>query len=184
MIFLFWIQYAADGAAISVINPEKDYRGPGRHEAEKMDNEKIFSATMRFYKKRPVHAQAYRCLKNMNTDIFKSKDDFIAEAVVHFSRYLKQEEDKRRMEEMDACLERQSGKLLELMKKAISQVQSETIPELVKTAFGEAMQGNMLVPAEKEAGSERGGKDIYKEKPKNDYKKDLQFAQFYEMDDD
>lgn len=184
MIFLFWIQYAADGAAISVINPEKDYRGPGRHEAEKMDNEKIFSATMRFYKKRPVHAQAYRCLKNMNTDIFKSKDDFIAEAVVHFSRYLKQEEDKRRMEEMDACLEWQSGKLLELMKKAVFQVQSETIPELVKAALGEAMQGNTLVPAKEEASPEKDEKEIYKEKTKDDYKRDIQFAQFYEMDGD
>ncbi len=141
----------------------------------------MFSATMRLYKKRPVHAQAYRCLKNLNTDIFKSKDDFIAEAVVHFSQYLKQEEDKRRMEEMDACLERQSGKLLELMKKAVSQVQSETIPELVKAALGEALLGNMPVPAEKDHTPE---KDTYKEKPKNDYKKDIQFAQFYEMDED
>lgn len=146
-----------------------------------MDNEKMFSATMRLYKKRPVHAQAYRCLKNLNTDIFKSKDDFIAEAVVHFSQYLKQEEDKRRMEEMDACLERQSGKLLELMKKAVSQVQSETIPGLVRAALDEALQGNIQVPSEKKLVPE---KDAYKEKQKNDYKKDIQFAQFYEMDDD
>ncbi len=147
-----------------------------------MDNEKIFSATMRLYKKRPVHAQAYRCLKNLNTDIFKSKDDFIAEAVVHFSQYLKQEEDKRRMEELDACLERQSGKLLELMKKAVSQVQSETIPELVRTAVGEAMQENNTVPVEKETAME---KETYKEKQdQNNYEKDIQFAQFYEMDED
>lgn len=157
-------------------------REPVRHGVENMDNERIFSATMRFYKKRPVHAQAYRCLKNFNTDIFKSKDDFIAEAVVHFSQYLKQEEDKKRMEEMDACLERQSGKLLELMKKAVSQVQSETIPELVRTALGEALQGFAAVPAEKESSPE---KNIYKkEHYENDYKKDIQFAQFYEMDDD
>ena len=147
-----------------------------------MDNEKISSATMRLYKKRPVHAQAYRCLKNLNTDIFKSKDDFIAEAVVHFSQYLKQEEDKRRMEELDACLERQSGKLLELMKKAVSQVQSETIPELVRTAVGEAMQENNTVPVEKETAME---KETYKEKQdQNNYEKDIQFAQFYEMDED
>lgn len=155
--------------------------GLSGHEVDKMDNEKMFSATMRLYKKRPIHAQAYRCLKNLNTDIFKSKDDFIAEAVVHFSQYLKQEEDKRRMEEMDACLERQSGKLLELMKKAVSQVQGETIPGLVKAALGEVLQENMPVPAEKEALPE---KDAYKEKPTNDYKKDIQFAQFYEMDGD
>lgn len=147
-----------------------------------MDNEKMFSATMRLYKKRPVHAQAYRCLKNLNTDIFKSKDDFIAEAVVHFSQYLKQEEDKRRMEEMDACLERQSGKLLELMKKAVSQVQSETIPELVRIAIGEAMQENRTAPVEKERSLEKAA--CKKKQDQSNYEKDIQFAQFYEMDDD
>ncbi len=147
-----------------------------------MDNEKIYSATMRFYKKRPVHAQAYRCLKNLNPDIFRSKDDFIAEAVVHFSQYLKQEEDKRKLEEMDACLERQSGKLLELMKKAITQVQDETIPDLVRTAVSEVLQGSLINPAEKESAAE---KEIRKSgSQKNDYKKDIQFARFYEMDDD
>lgn len=155
---------------------------PGRHGEEDMDNEKMFSATMRLYKKRPVHAQAYRCLKNLNTDIFKSKDDFVAEAIVHFSQYLKQEEDKRRMEELDACLERQGGKLLELMKKAVSQVQSETLSELVKTAVGEAIQENTVVPAGKEPVI---GKETHKMKQDlNNDKKDIQFAQFYEMDDD
>ena len=147
-----------------------------------MDNEKMFSATMRLYKKRPVHAQAYRCLKNLNTDIFKSKDDFLAEGIVHCSQYLKQEEDKKRVEELDACLERQSGKLLELMKKAVSQVQSETLPELVKTAVGEAIQENTVVPVEKEPVM---GKETSKMKQDLEhYKKDIQFAQFYEMDDD
>ena len=60
-----------------------------------MDNEKKYTTTLRLYKERPVHAQAYRCLKNYNTDIFRTKDDFIAEAIVHFSKYLKQEEEKK-----------------------------------------------------------------------------------------
>lgn len=147
-----------------------------------MDNEKIYSATMRFYKKRPVHAQAYRYLKDLNTDIFKSKDDFIAEAVVHFSQYLKQEEDKRKLEEMDACLERQSRKLLELIKKAVTQVQDETIPDLVRIAVSEALQGSAIHPIEKDLDAEKETQKAGKQK--NDYKKDIQFAQFYEMDDD
>jgi len=60
-----------------------------------MDNERKYTTSLRLYKERPVHAQAYRCLKNYNRDIFKTKDDFIAEAIIHFSRYLKQEEEEK-----------------------------------------------------------------------------------------
>ena len=55
-----------------------------------MDNEKKYTTSLRLYKNRPVHAQAYRYLKDYNSDIFRTKDDFIAEAVVYFSKYLKQ----------------------------------------------------------------------------------------------
>lgn len=33
-----------------------------------MDNDQVYTTSLRLYKKRPVHAQAYRCLKNYNTD--------------------------------------------------------------------------------------------------------------------
>ena len=56
-----------------------------------MDSEKKYTTSLRLYKNRPVHAQAYRYLKDYNSDIFRTKDDFIAEAVVYFSKYLKQE---------------------------------------------------------------------------------------------
>ena len=77
-----------------------------------MDNEKVYTASLRLYKKRPVHAQAYRYLKDYNTDIFKTKDDFIAEAIIYFSRYLKQEEEVKQAEDMDAYLKRKKGHLL------------------------------------------------------------------------
>lgn len=57
-----------------------------------MDTEKVYTTSLRLYKNRPVHHQAYRYLKEYNKDIFKTKDDFIAEAIVYFAKYLQQEE--------------------------------------------------------------------------------------------
>ena len=106
-----------------------------------MDNERKYTTSLRLYKERPVHAQAYRCLKNYNRDIFKTKDDFIAEAIIHFSRYLKQEEEEKQTEELNRYLERQNGPLLELITKAVSQVQREQMSEIIKDAVREAVQG-------------------------------------------
>ena len=133
-----------------------------------MDNEKVYTASLRLYKKRPVHAQAYRYLKDYNTDIFKTKDDFIAEAIIYFSRYLKQEEEVKQAENMDVYLERKNGHLLEQM----LQMQREMIPDMVKMAVSEALQ-ELPVPSAPAAAIQK------------DYsKKDMQFARFYHMEDD
>ena len=97
-----------------------------------MDNEKKYTTTLRLHKEHPVHAQAYRCLKNYNTDIFRTKDDFIAEAIVHFSKYLKQEEEKKQIKGWNRYLEQQNGPLLELVKRAVMEVQMEKIPDMIK----------------------------------------------------
>ena len=62
-----------------------------------MDTEKVYTTSLRLYKSRPVHHQAYRYLKEYNKDIFKTKDDFIAEAIVYFAKYLQQEEEVQQM---------------------------------------------------------------------------------------
>lgn len=38
-----------------------------------MDTEKVYTTSLRLYKSRPVHHQAYRYLKEYNKDIFKTK---------------------------------------------------------------------------------------------------------------
>ena len=47
-----------------------------------MDNEKKYTTSLRLYKNRPVHAQAYRYLKDYNSDIFRTKDDL---SLIHIS---------------------------------------------------------------------------------------------------
>lgn len=142
-----------------------------------MDNDKKYTTTLRLYKDRPVHAQAYRCLKNYNTDIFRTKDDYIAEAVVHFSQYLKQEEEDRRMEELNSYLSRQNGPLLELVKEAVAQMQREQLPGIIKETVKEVLQG---IPT-----AASGDKPSDKEAEEKEYsQRDIQFAQFYNFDDD
>ena len=140
-----------------------------------MDNEKVYTASLRLYKKRPVHAQAYRYLKDYNTDIFKTKDDFIAEAIIYFSTYLKQEEEVKRAEDMDAYLKRKNRQLLEQM----LQMQREMIPDIVKTAVSEALQG-LSVGSDPVAESPSPAEAVQD----GCSEKDVQFAQFYEMDED
>ncbi len=111
-----------------------------------MDNEKKYTTTLRLYKERPVHAQAYRCLKNYNTDIFRTKDDFIAEAIVHFSKYLKQEEEKKQIEGWNRYLEQQNGPLLELVKRAVMEVQMEKIPDMIKGIVGKRYKRFLPLP--------------------------------------
>ena len=71
-----------------------------------MDTEKVYTTSLRLYKSRPVHHQAYRYLKEYNKDIFKTKDDFIAEAIVYFAKYLQQEEEVQQMKLLNTLLKK------------------------------------------------------------------------------
>ena len=52
-----------------------------------------YVTTLRLYKNNPAHFQALTCLEAYNRELFASQNDFIAEAVIHYSEYLKQKED-------------------------------------------------------------------------------------------
>lgn len=142
-----------------------------------MDNDKVYTTSLRLYKKRPVHSQAYRCLKNYNTDIFGTKDDFIAEAVIHFSRYLKQEEDAEQVRKLNDYLEQQKERLTELMKDAIYQVQKEKMPDIIRETVSEAIRETEIKSEEDHISDETIQES-------GNWEKDMQFASFYDMDED
>ena len=142
-----------------------------------MDNEKKYTTSLRLYKNRPVHAQAYRYLKDYNSDIFRTKDDFIAEAVVYFSKYLKQEEEEKRTEDVNRYFQEKNGPLIEVIRNAVFGELTSQIADLVKESVREALQDLPPAALEKNPSSEKMDEE-------NDTKKDLQFAQFYEFGDD
>ena len=90
-----------------------------------MDTEKVYTTSLRLYKSRPVHHQAYRYLKEYNKDIFKTKDDFIAEAIVYFAKYLQQEEEVQQMKLLNTLLENQKEQFCKIVKEAVSKAQEE-----------------------------------------------------------
>lgn len=142
-----------------------------------MDNEKKYTTSLRLYKNRPVHAQAYRYLKDYNSDIFRTKDDFIAEAVVYFSKYLKQEEEEKRTEDVNRYFQEKNGPLIEVIRNAVFGELTSQIADLVKKSVREALQDLPSAALEKNPSSEKMDEE-------NDTEKDLQFAQFYEFGDD
>ena len=142
-----------------------------------MDNEKKYTTSLRLYKNRPVHAQAYRYLKDYNSDIFRTKDDFIAEAVVYFSKYLKQEEEEKRTEDVNRYFQEKNGPLIEVIRNAVFGELTSQIADLVKESVREALQDLPPAALEKNPSTEKMDEE-------NDTEKDLQFAQFYEFGDD
>lgn len=142
-----------------------------------MDSEKKYTTSLRLYKNRPVHAQAYRYLKDYNSDIFRTKDDFIAEAVVYFSKYLKQEEEEKRTEDVNRYFQEKNGPLIEVIRNAVFGELTSQIADLVKKSVREALQDLPPAALEKNPSSEKMDEE-------NDTEKDLQFAQFYEFGDD
>ncbi|MFV0527649.1 MAG: hypothetical protein ACK5MN_02860 [Lachnospiraceae bacterium] len=144
-----------------------------------MDNDKVYTTSLRLYKKRPAHAQAYRCLKNYNTDIFKTKDDYIAEAILYFSRYLKQEGEAKQLQVINDYLRQQNDHLVELVKTAICQVQNDKMADIIKEAVTEAISKNEIRMKSKE---DKISDDTTIQKSGN-WERDMQFAQFYDMED-
>ena len=106
-----------------------------------MDTEKVYTTSLRLYKNRPVHHQAYRYLKEYNKDIFKTKDDFIAEAIVYFAKYLQQEEDVQQMKLLNTLLENQKEQFCKIVKDAVSQAQKEAFAN--KNVLAETFQGEL-----------------------------------------
>lgn len=142
-----------------------------------MDNEKKYTTSLRLYKNRPVHAQAYRYLKDYNSDIFRTKDDFIAEAVVYFSKYLKQEEEEKRTEDVNRYFQEKNGPLIEVIRNAVFGELTSQIADLVKESVREALQDLPPAALEKDPSGEKMDEE-------NDTEKDVQFAQFYDFGDD
>ncbi len=142
-----------------------------------MDNEKKYTTSLRLYKNRPVHAQAYRYLKDYNSDIFRTKDDFIAEAVVYFSKYLKQEEEEKRTDDINRYFQEKNGPLIEVIRNAVFGELTSQIADLVKESVREALQDLPPAALEKNPSGEKMDEE-------NDTEKDVQFAQFYDFGDD
>ena len=147
-----------------------------------MDTEKVYTTSLRLYKNRPVHHQAYRYLKEYNKDIFKTKDDFIAEAIVYFAKYLQQEEDVQQMKLLNTLLENQKEQFCKIVKEAVSKAQEEAFsstPRFSKAQEEAFEKRGVLEKAVQGELSDGGTIAENREKEEACMEKDLRFAEFY-----
>lgn len=94
-----------------------------------MDKE-VHLCTVRLYQDRPLHQQAYGCLMGYNKDLFKSYNDFIAEAIVYFSRHLKEEQERAALEDRNAYLNDKENPVFDVMRNIIEEVLEGKLDEL------------------------------------------------------
>lgn len=94
-----------------------------------MDKE-VHLCTVRLYQDRPLHQQAYGCLMGYNKDLFKSYNDFIAEAIVYFSRHLKEEQERATLEDRNAYLNDKENPVFDVMRNIIEEVLEGKLDEL------------------------------------------------------
>lgn len=130
-----------------------------------MDNGKIYTSTVRLYKNRQEHKQAYEYLMQRDKEVFKSKDDFIAEAIIHFSQHLQQDQDKVKVQEAKAFLEDKENPVFDTIRNILSEVIDEKISEIYK-----------------EIAVSAGSTEESKERAKECTDLDKRFAQFYDYD--
>lgn len=91
-----------------------------------------YVTTLRLYKNNPAHFQALTCLEEYNRELFTSQNDYIAEAVIYYSEYLKQKAEYEKLESILSNIREQEEYFRELTKRALEDVlrsvQTTTIP--------------------------------------------------------
>lgn len=91
-----------------------------------------YVTTLRLYKNNPAHFQALTCLEAYNRELFTSQNDFIAEAVIYYSEYLKQKTEYEKLESILSNIREHEDYFSELTKRALEDVlgsmQTTTIP--------------------------------------------------------
>lgn len=130
-----------------------------------MDNGKIYTSTLRLYKSRPEHNQAYEHLMQRDKDTFKSMDNFIAEAIIYFSQHLNKEQEKSKMQELGDAFAKEDSPVVDFIRNIIKEVLDEKLMEF---------HGEVVVP-------DSGSTENIGEEPKcTDL--DKRFADFYNYD--
>lgn len=69
-----------------------------------MEKDRIFKTTLRLYRDNSNHQKALKCLEDYNKDIFKNLNNYIAEAIIYYSNYLKQQTQEAELKSIEQIL--------------------------------------------------------------------------------
>lgn len=95
-----------------------------------MENEKVYISTIRFYKDRQLHCRAYEQLMKRDKREFKRKDDFIAEAIIHYADYLEQEAEKQEIKTINHQLSDENSFVYDILRNVLTEVMEEKLAGL------------------------------------------------------
>ncbi len=96
-----------------------------------------YVTTLRLYKNNPAHFQALTCLEAYNRELFASQNDYIVEAVIYYSEYLKQKAEYEKLESTLSNIREHEDYFRELTKRALEDVmgsmQIAAVPSVAET---------------------------------------------------
>ena len=87
-----------------------------------MEKDRIFKTTLRLYRDNSNHQKALKCLEDYNKDIFKNLNNYIAEAIIYYSNYLKQQTQEAELKSIEQVLQQNREFFKEIVAEALNNV--------------------------------------------------------------
>lgn len=87
-----------------------------------MEKGRIFKTTLRLYRDNSSHQKALKCLEDYNKDIFKNLNNYIAEAIIYYSNYLKQQTQEAELKSIEQILKQNREFFKEIVAEALNNV--------------------------------------------------------------
>lgn len=88
-----------------------------------MGKDRIFKTTLRLYRDNSNHQKALKCLEDYNKDIFKNLNNYIAEAIIYYSNYLKQQTQEAELKSIEQILKQNREFFKEIVAEALNDVE-------------------------------------------------------------
>lgn len=88
-----------------------------------MEKDRIFKTTLRLYRDNSNHQKALKCLDDYNKDIFKNLNNYIAEAIIYYSNYLKQQTQEAELKSIEQVLQQNREFFKDIVAEALNDVE-------------------------------------------------------------
>lgn len=88
-----------------------------------MEKDRVFKTTLRLYRDNGTHQKALKSLEDYNKDIFKNLNNYIAEAIIYYSNYLKQQAQEVELKSIEQVLQQNREFFKEIVAEALNNVE-------------------------------------------------------------
>lgn len=114
-----------------------------------MEKERVFKTTLRLYRDNGTHQKALKCLEDYNKDIFKNLNNYIAEAIIYYSNYLKQQAQEVELKSIEQILKQNREFFKEIVAEALNNVavikrEADTAKENIEEEGSSVIDDNFM----------------------------------------